>query len=275
MSNLITRVLVALAGIPLVIGIVWIGGWMLAGFIAVLAALGATEVYRLARTKNISAVAHLGAIAAAFLPLVVFVQRYELGIALYTAVCMGTFSVQLRRGTEHALASTAVTMLGVTYPASMLVWLIPLRQWSAGSEQDGIWLVLSVITGVWVCDTTAYFVGRAIGEHHLAPRVSPRKTWEGSIAGACGSIIWCSIMVPTWLSWGTVWLGTLIGMIIGTAGQIGDLAKSLLKRDAAVKDSGTLIPGHGGVLDRFDSISATAPVIYGVLVALRAVGFVP
>jgi phosphatidate cytidylyltransferase len=113
-----------------------------------------------------------------------------------------------------------------------------------------------------VCDSAAYFVGRAFGRHTLFERVSPKKTWEGAIAGfffAVGAFLLARFLVLPYLS---VSDALICGTIVGLFGQIGDLAESLLKRDAGVKDSSQLIPGHGGVLDRFDSIMFVAPLIF-------------
>ncbi len=275
MTNLAQRVLVAVVGIPLMIATIVAGGWILAVLCSLIAALGADELYRMARAKGVDAISTVGIATAALIPLV---HQSGWGIpipALLTAACLVALLVHLRRGVEGALSALGVTVLGMIYPSLFVLWLLPLRQWNRVTWLDGAWLLLAVITGIWICDTVAYFVGLSRGRRPLAPIISPKKTWEGAIAGGAASILWCSIAVPLLLSWGTIWLGALIGCIIATIGQMGDLAESLLKRDAGVKDSSAIIPGHGGILDRFDSLIATAPAVYGLLALGRWLTLVP
>jgi len=275
MSNLATRILVALVGIPIVVAIILAGGWWLAGLCAAIAALGAGELYRMAHAKGIRAIPVVGIPAAGLVPLALHGGCIACLPALLAAACGIALLVHLRRGIEGALSALSVTVLGIVYPGLFVLWLIPLRQWNVSSPLDGAWVVLAMITGIWICDTAAYFAGRSIGRRPLAPTVSPKKTWEGAFAGGITTILWCSVVVPAVLPWGTAWLGAAIGATIGTVGQLGDLAESLLKRDAAIKDSSAIIPGHGGVLDRFDSVIATAPAVYGLLLLLRWFAFVP
>ncbi len=275
MTNLAQRVLVAVVGIPLVIATIVAGGWILAVLCALIAALGADELYRMARAKGVDAISTVGIATAALIPLV-YQSGWGIPIpAFLTAACLVALLVHLRRGVEGALSALGVTVLGMIYPSLFVLWLLPLRQWNPVTWLDGAWLLLAVITGIWICDTVAYFVGLSRGRRPLAPIISPKKTWEGAIAGGAASILWCSIAVPLLLSWGTIWLGALIGCIIATIGQMGDLAESLLKRDAGVKDSSAIIPGHGGILDRFDSLIATAPAVYGLLALGRWLTLVP
>lgn len=275
MSNLTIRILVALIGIPLMVAIIIAGGWWLALLVALLSAVGAGEIYRMAQRKGIRPHASIGIANAAILPLLLASGGSTSIIALLTAASLLTFALQLRRGIEDALAAVATTIFGVIYPAMLLAWIVPLRQWQGIAPTDGMWLLLSLITGIWLCDTAAYFVGRSLGKRPLAATISPQKTWEGALAGAVTSVLWCSTVIPMVLPWGTLWLGSAIGLLIGTVGQAGDLAKSLLKRDVAIKDSSAIIPGHGGVLDRFDSLMATAPAVYALLVLLRSMDLVP
>ena len=133
---------------------------------------------------------------------------------------------------------------------------------AATIDRWGGFTVLSVFASIWLCDSAAYFVGRAIGKHKLFERVSPNKTWEGAIAGlvfAIGGFVLAHHLLLPYLSLRDA---LVCGGIVGVFGQLGDLGESLLKRDAGVKDSSNLIPGHGGVLDRFDSLLFVSPLIY-------------
>jgi phosphatidate cytidylyltransferase len=118
-----------------------------------------------------------------------------------------------------------------------------------------------VLGSVWVCDTVAYGVGKSLGTHPIVPTISPNKTWEGTIAGFVGAVAAGTALTP-WLTGGTIWIGVGAGALVGVFAQLSDLVESALKRDAGVKDAGGLIPGHGGLLDRVDSLILTAPVLY-------------
>jgi phosphatidate cytidylyltransferase len=122
--------------------------------------------------------------------------------------------------------------------------------------------VISVFVSLWMCDSLAYFAGRFFGKHKLFERVSPKKTWEGASAGYVGAVAAFLIAQNYFLPFMSVGNAFVCGSIVGIFGQLGDLAESLLKRDAGVKDSSALIPGHGGVLDRFDSLIFVSPLIF-------------
>ncbi len=127
---------------------------------------------------------------------------------------------------------------------------------------NGAYLIISILASIWIGDSAAYFGGINLGKHKLFPRVSPNKSWEGAIFGfifTTGAMILAKVIILNFISWQNV---IIIGIIIGTIGQIGDLVESLLKRDAAVKDSSSIIPGHGGFFDRFDSLLFSAPAIW-------------
>jgi phosphatidate cytidylyltransferase len=193
--------------------------------------------------------------------------------------------VELFRGKAHPLYNVAVTLMGALYASLSFGSLIGLRELFVPADFPvfehfgsvgpavpaeiaatiywwGGWTVLAVFVAVWVCDSSAYFAGRAFGRHKLFERVSPNKTWEGAIAGFLGALAAFVIMKLLALPYLTLAQSLICGAIVGVFGQLGDLGESLLKRDAGVKDSSAIIPGHGGVLDRFDSIMAVSPVLY-------------
>jgi phosphatidate cytidylyltransferase len=156
------------------------------------------------------------------------------------------------------------TLTGLIYPSAMLSCLIVIRN-DFVFPNDSALLLFFIITDIWICDTTAYAGGKALGRHKLAPQVSPGKTWEGAFCGLIGAMIWA---FPAWsLLRPAMTLGECMGVaiIVGVIGQIGDLAESVLKRSAGVKDTGSLLGPHGGILDRFDSLIAVAPAVYGYL----------
>jgi phosphatidate cytidylyltransferase len=182
--------------------------------------------------------------------------------AIVVAVLLG----QLWGGREPkaGLLDTAVVGFGVFYLAWLLGHMITLRQFA-----EGPFLIFFLFLVTWANDTGAYYVGTFWGRHPLAPRISPRKTWEGAIGGLLGSVL-AALACQAWfldsLSTGEA-LGA--GVLIGLAAPLGDLAESILKRSADVKDSGSILPGHGGLLDRIDSLIFTTPAFYYYLLAVR------
>jgi phosphatidate cytidylyltransferase len=177
-----------------------------------------------------------------------------------------------RAPADRPMSATGVTLLGVGYTGALPAFLLairhteyPVRSWT------GAWLVFFPLVVTWVCDTAAMFAGRAFGGPKLAPRVSPGKTWSGSTAGLIGGIliapVFGSLIFPRVGLDIPLWQLGAIAASLSVIGQVGDLVESLFKREAGVKDSSHLIPGHGGVLDRFDSLYFVIPaaaVLYRV-----------
>ena len=283
MSNLAKRIVFAVVAIPVVIGVVWVGGWPLAAALAVLGALGAGEVYGLARRQGVEPLVPVGMAAAIGIPLVAHWTRdhaadpglaWSLGVLWLLAVP----AFAMRRGpTARPLAATAVTVFGALYASGTLAFVLLLRHPGGGPEGAlaRTALVLFPLVVTWLCDTAAMAAGRAIGGPRLAPVLSPKKTWAGAIGGAVAALI-------TAVALGALVLGPLgwvlplpvlvaVGLAVGVLGQLGDVAESLFKREAGVKDSSTLIPGHGGVLDRLDSLYYVIPVSAVVLAAFGAI----
>ena len=193
--------------------------------------------------------------------------------------------IELFRNKGSALLNLSTTLMGIFYVSLFFGTFIGIRELFVPSDfpmlrffaaessftdpvaierlyRWGGYTVISVFAMIWICDSAAYHVGMAIGRHKMFPRVSPNKSWEGAVAGfvfAVGSAVAAKYVVLEYLS---IASAIMIGVIVGVIGQLGDLFESLLKRDAAVKDSSALIPGHGGVLDRFDSLLLVAPCVY-------------
>lgn len=158
-------------------------------------------------------------------------------------------------------AATALRALSGPIDATWLTRIADRLAIAWDSAPRGLTWVLVVVLSTWIGDTAAYLVGSRIGRHKLVPRLSPHKTVEGALGGLAGS---AAIAATAWtgLGLGAWWLGAVVGLILGVVGQLGDLAESFLKRQAGVKDSGTLIPGHGGVLDRIDALLFAFPAGY-------------
>ncbi len=306
MSNLTTRVLVALVGIPLVVGAIVAGGYFFFAFVLAVSVLALREFYTFARAKGVfpqHAVGYIvgvlmvpvflydrlhtvivGAFVKAGVEVPFPVMAQEFLILLLAAVPV-MLIVELFRGKPNALMNVAVTLMGAMYVSAFFGSLVGIRELFVPADfpvyahfpdagpfvpEDiaatiyrwGAWTVLTIFVSIWICDSAAYFAGRAFGKHKLFERVSPKKTWEGAIAGFLGAIAAFLVMQSLVLPYLTVVQALICGVIVGIFGQLGDLVESLLKRDAGVKDSSSLIPGHGGVLDRFDSILFVSPLLF-------------
>jgi phosphatidate cytidylyltransferase len=281
--NLAQRVGFAVVAIPLALAVVWVGGWLLVALVAVVAVLGTRELYGLARRTGVLPFDVLGLATAAAVPPLVYlgVTRTQpgLGAALPYAAALWmmlvlTVGLATRGPSERPLAAAATTLFGVGYAALLPAFLIDLRHAAhPGRSWAGAALVFYPLVVTWVCDTAAMFGGRTIGGPKLAPTVSPGKTRAGAVAGVVGALL-VAPLFGTWVfpqAGVTAPLATLlmIAAVLSVVGQIGDLAESVFKREAGVKDSSALIPGHGGVLDRFDSLYFVVPV---AAVLYRALG---
>ena len=174
-------------------------------------------------------------------------------------------SFELFRKKGSAIANIGSTLMSVFYIGFFASAIIGIREIypDIGSLYGrGGYIIISIFTTIWICDSAAFFGGTAFGKHKLFPRVSPKKSWEGAIFGflfAIGTMALAKVVILDFLSWQTI---ISIGFIIGVFGQIGDLIESLFKRSANVKDSSNLIPGHGGIFDRFDSLLFSSPIIF-------------
>lgn len=283
MTELTKRVLFAVAAVPVVVAAVWFGGALLATFLAIAAALAAWEYGRLAEAAGQRPMTGLLVTMAALVPLAVHAAHLglwvpPLAVVALLAPLLLTVAMWTRGVIGRPLEATATTLFGAWYTGGMLSFGYALRyhRFAVGALA-GTLLVLLPLVLTWINDSGAFFVGKRFGKRRLMPSVSPGKT----IAGAVGAVVAC--LLGTWAYFefllvpyanlGLSWAGLLIfGIAISAAAQVGDLAESQLKRQAGVKDSSALIPGHGGVLDRLDSLFFTIPVGYVLLDLLLKVG---
>ena len=193
-----------------------------------------------------------------------YYSRWEILIGLCLFVLLALAVLTLRSPLEQAVKSLAFSILGLIYLYLFAFWIL-IRQLPAATGYDyasgGHWMV-SLFLMVWSCDTAAYFGGKGLGRHKLAPLISPHKTREGAVFGFLGAIF--AAVVIHYLFFASLRLTDLlvIALLVAILGQLGDLFESLLKRSAQLKDTSTLIPGHGGVLDRFDSLLFVSPWVY-------------
>jgi phosphatidate cytidylyltransferase len=283
-ANLVRRIAFAAVAIPVAVGLVWFGGWPLAVLVSLIGVLGTRELFDIAAKQGIAPFRTTGMLAAGIGPLLVHagttdaaMQPLLAGSWMYLAAAFTVIllvqALRDRAPTERPLGAVAVTAFGVVYAGLLPSFLIGIRH-GAWPERSwaGTALVFFPLVVTWVCDTAAMFGGRAFGGAKLAPTISPGKTRSGGIAGVVGG----ALIAPVFALWLLPKVGITLGLVpavamaiaLATIGQLGDLAESLFKREAGVKDSSALIPGHGGVLDRFDSLYVvlpTAAVCYRLL----------
>jgi phosphatidate cytidylyltransferase len=304
-SNLATRVLVAVVGIPVILLVTMAGGFYFYAFVLLIALLAIHEVFALARAKGAHPQVAAGMTFGGLLVTLFAYFKFRFLVVgglldrgihvpvpsmaqtlliLYLVALPLMMTIELFRDRPGALVNLATTLFGASYVGLFLGSLVGLRELFIPEDfpvyayfplqgtavpddvatllyRWGGYTVIALFASIWVCDSAAYFAGRAFGRHKLFMRVSPNKTWEGAAAGfiAALAVFQIARIVLPYMS---VVDAVVCGIIAGGFGQIGDLAESLLKRDAGVKDSSSLIPGHGGVLDRFDSLLFVAPLVF-------------
>ncbi len=278
-SNLTLRIAFAAVAIPLAVGIVWLGGWLLAITLAALGVLGAREIYDLARRQGIDALDRTGGIAAAAIPLLAYWAKGSVVFYLGAAWLMVMLvAAVVRRGpTGRPLGAVSVTVFGCLYASALLSFLIPIRHGSNAANQPFAYLCLTLfpLITTWIGDTAAMAVGVTVGGAKLAPVLSPNKTRSGAVGGFLGSVVTAVLLgflVLNRVGWHfTPWQLVAVGSVVGVVAQVGDIAESLFKREAGVKDSSNLIPGHGGVLDRLDSLYFVVPAAAGLFKLFGAI----
>lgn len=262
MSPLLSRIVVAAILLPLVLGIVWLGGWWLFALALAGGLLALHELYSMSRALRPVLLGGYVGLALTILGAQLGGPAWVLpGILSTFAAALLVFFVSSAR--QHAVAGFAVTLLGVAWVGGGLAYLMLLR----GIPGDGRLLVFTTLLTVFADDTAAFFVGRAIGRHRLAPAISPGKSWEGFVGGtiAAVAVAFFSLYEQDVVTTGE---SLLLGLVIALAATLGDLFESAVKRDLEVKDSGRLLAGHGGVLDRVDSLLWAGPAAYVALLAL-------
>ncbi len=275
-GNMTRRVLFSVVAIPAALLIAYLGGIWFALLIALAGVLGARELFDFGARHGWRPLRLLGYLAALLVPLatanwVSAPERWGWIWAVYAAafwLILVMIAAAWRGPEAKPLASVALTLFAVAYAAALPSFAIPLRQRLGMGVHDeplaGTMLLFFPLAITWIGDSAAMFGGKAIGGPKLAPSLSPNKTWAGSACGLAGSLLTAAAFsawvfprggmdVP--MAWSLI-----MGAVIAAAGQVGDLAESVFKRELGVKDSSAIIPGHGGVLDRFDALYFVLPV---------------
>lgn len=288
-GDLIRRLAVAAVGIPLAVAVLQIGGWLLTIFVAGLAAMASRELNALALERGIRPFSWIAMAGTVGLVLLAGWNRsfhlwapWAVGVLLLVFFLASVSAMKFRSLEERPLMAASVTLAGVLYWGAPFSFAVFLRHYpeatgwpEANLFTSGPVLLAFPLAATWVSDTAAYLVGSLIGRRKLAPSVSPGKTVEGGLAGLFSAIAVGALAGGLFLdlhsdSLVSTLLGAGMGFLMGITIQLGDLIESLFKREAGVKDSGSLLPGHGGILDRFDAMIFTLPLAFFLISLLRA-----
>ena len=273
MKNLMVRTLSGLVLVAVFVGAVLGSQWSFGALLLLILVGGQTEFYKLARETGLSPQRWMGLAVGVLLFALNFIVFRQFsrsvtdeagGAVLYLLLYIGLllptlFVCELFRRSATPLANLGATLLGVLYvavPLSLLLYVPVL----AG---DGVWrpeTVLCYIFIIWANDVFAYLVGMTFGRHRLCERLSPKKSWEGFFGGLAGAV--ATGLAAAYALDANYWVWGGLALVASLSGVAGDLVESMFKREAGVKDSGQVIPGHGGVLDRFDSVLFAAPVLW-------------
>ncbi len=251
------RVVSAAVMIPIVLAAVYLGGFYFLGVILLAALLAGYEYLKMMREKALTPSYLFGLLLIALL--VLDAQWPQLGLLLWgvTLLPLALLIVEVFRGNAPgALVNWGLTIAGGVYIGLSLSHFVRLRAMDRGF----LWLLLALL-GTWICDTGAYFVGKGLGRHRFFPKVSPKKTLEGAIGGLISGVVAVVLLGYYMLGLGVGW-GIVLGLLVVFGATFGDLAESVIKRQVGVKDSSNLIPGHGGMLDRIDSLLLAVPLVY-------------
>jgi phosphatidate cytidylyltransferase len=259
-TNAVSRILVALVLLPLVLGVAWLGGWWLFAVVAIAAAIALHEYWLLART--LAPLAPAGYIGAGLGLVAAQISGIAWMVGGLIATLLLAFALKaISEARQAATIAISGTLMGTIWIGGGLTFLILLRDLPRGRLA-----LFTLLLAVWAGDTLAYAGGRLLGRHKMAPATSPAKTWEGFVCGTAATVFvaFIALYKQHFLS---IPQSIGLGAILAIAAPSGDLFESLLKRDAGVKDSGRLLGGHGGMLDRLDAFLFAAPAAYFTILA--------
>lgn len=253
---MLVRIATALVGIPIIFAVMYYGKIALLTFVLLIVMLGMHEYLAMAANMNIKAIKWICYVLALSFPLITYFTNVPIDFIFVTVFLLSAI-VSLVFGLR-SFKDTAFQLFGIIYLGGTLSYLLKIR-----ALPDGFRYLLLTMLFIWMSDSAAYFTGMLFGKHKLAPALSPKKSIEGSIGGLFFTILLAILLAYIWhLS-----LLKLVGMaiLVNIFSQLGDLVESAIKRQADIKDSGKLLPGHGGVLDRFDSTFFAMPIVYQYL----------
>lgn len=261
-----TRLLSGIILVIVLIATVGYGGNVLFGVLGVISIIGLSELYKVVGVHN-KVLGGAGYLAAIAYYVLLYLGKKEAMMALAVFFLVLVMAVYVFAFPAYRSEQVLMVYFGLFYVAIMLSYVYQTRMLPDGAV--AVWLIF---LSSWGCDTCAYCVGMLFGKHKMAPRLSPKKSVEGGIGGVAGAALLGAVFALAMNKWGGTAVSPLFYALICAAGgvisQIGDLAASAIKRNHEIKDYGRLIPGHGGILDRFDSVIFTAPVIYSLTALL-------
>jgi phosphatidate cytidylyltransferase len=264
-GGLLSRIAVIVAGLPIVLGAAWFGGWFLFALAALACVLALHELYRLARPLRPLVLAGYGGAVGALVGAALGDPTWMVAGFLTTFPLAFLFAA-IAETRQSATVAIATTALGAAWVGLGLGCLLLVREMT-DVEKDGRDAIVGVLLTAFVTDTFAYVGGRIAGRHRMTPVMSPGKTWEGFVIGALAGLVAAFFwLYSTDVAGG--WLSVAFGAMVVAATTIGDLFESLVKRDLGVKDTGRVLLGHGGMLDRIDSLLFAGPAAYVFLLAL-------
>ncbi len=265
--NVVKRIATALVVLPIAVGFTWFGGWIFAIGLAAVGALAQYELYDLCKKAGMQPMRVAGLAIGTYLmllPLLPDPAAHPALLMVISAVILAGIPFLRSRRPLHALGAT---VLGIAYPILPLSALGYIRAgvWTDMGDLQVFSVTLLVLAMIWIADSAAYFSGSMLGKHLLFPTLSPKKTWEG-YAGGAAAAIGAAFLFILFVDIGIRWPYVLgIAVVCGALSPLGDLAESALKRAVDAKDSGNIFPGHGGMLDRIDTVIISAPFVFAIL----------
>jgi phosphatidate cytidylyltransferase len=264
--GIVRRVLAGVVFIPIFVLLTRAGGYWFLGFVDLFIILGLFEFYRMMAVKGLHPYRGIGIASGLTLSTYVYFASGVYATAFLTFILIAIMGLELtRKDNRRAVYHVATTVFGIVYVAYLGSHLVLLRElpWLIDRPYEmGARFVFLAFAMTWSSDTGAYVVGKTLGRRPLLPRVSRGKTWEGAMGGVAFAALAGGICALTFADFLHVAWGVALGAVCSMIGLLGDLFESMLKRDAEIKDTSRIIPGHGGVLDRFDSLLFTVPLIY-------------
>ncbi len=265
------RIITGLIGAAIAVGVVWLGGWWLTATVILLALMAMGEYRRLLFHLQIHASFIVMAAVALLLICGAQIGKSTLYLAVFPALLPVLFGVSLFVKRTNDFLSLFFTIGGALYIGVGFASLVLLRRadmwvWHTPVTDLGLFMVFFALIGTWLSDIGAFFVGRRFGKHPLAPTISPNKTWEGFWGGTALTV--AGLVIYAYAYGFPAGSAAVLGMLVALSAPAGDLFESMLKRFAKEKDSGTILPGHGGILDRFDSLLFVAPVMVSAVLLL-------
>lgn len=251
------RIVTALVGIPIVLALVYWGGWVLTLGFAALAVAGVFELSSMLKARGILFFPRV-AVAWVFALFLTRQLGYSVSVTMVLGMALNAVAGVVLGRDASSFPGVVTTSWAALYLGFLFSYVVAIRE-----LPHGFMLTLGFFLTVWITDTMAYFVGKRFGRAKLLPRISPGKTWAGTLGGALGAMAggWglATLLHVLW------WQGAIFGLVVSVSAQLGDLLESQLKRFVGVKDSGGVLPGHGGILDRFDSVLFALPFAYYLL----------